>query len=425
MHSIQEILQAATTLSSIQGADKRGLLTYRKELETAFYNLQSLLQPNSSGLLLDTPAPSDKLPAPDTSASSAIHTQESKVSDSVKLIMERLEKNKTKILKYSYQPVETAVLEDTDDPRVISFKQSTNKKDSKMWFRAGLSALSLAGEYTEWEKSLEYPSRLDALGDNNPFNTQNACFKEYVDSCEHLVDKKQAKNTIECGIKFLYFQRLYSVRSNGPSLVLDTHLDSHLGVLGLLFFVAREFRRLKYSVLPMLANTLLLSDYWRKLADEKNNWMEFCLRDFERSLHQIRQRKRQVSEYQNFGYESEANPHDPKRRRFDTPSTEGGAQSASPPATDNSNPSAMDTPLTDASLVPLGTSFNCEEPVSQEALLECSHNAGLCQSENPGFLEQIATEPLNSPAFSMELYEASQMLHQIATLETGSFLGQQ
>lgn len=318
MSTIQAIVHATTTLSQIQGADREALLlTHRKELESAFHNLQALLQPVIPSVTLpttsrDVPTTSTTCASPDASeipqetsgpqdslsasapavcavsdaSQIALATDTRKTDDNnflpdrVKALMERLKKREHEILKYSYQPAQSAVFHETDwvfeDPRIvdISFSdESTKSPDTK--FRSGLSALSLGDEYTEWE-SFFGTTRVDTLfgNQNSASGRKGAAYKEYVDSSDRFKDKGKAQKYIEYGVKFRVFERIYLTR-----VEVSTHAGisagSHLGVLGILFFVFNEFRRLKYDYLPMLANAILASQ-WRDHAETLHQSVSLC-----------------------------------------------------------------------------------------------------------------------------------------------------
>lgn len=313
MSTVQAIVHATTTLSQIQGADREALLlTHRKELESAFHNLQALLQPvvppvplsttfpdvpttsatcaspNASETPQETSGPRDTPSAPAACAASdasrvalAADTDDNNILPvQVVFLMERLKNREREILKYSYQPAQSAVFPETDwvfeDPRIVDISlsdRSTKSPDTK--FRSGLSALSLADEYTEWERT-SGTTRVDTLLENldSASGKKNAAYKEYVDSSDRFKNKGKAQKYIEYGVKFRVFEKIYSAH-----VEVSTHAcikaGTHLGALGILFFVFNEFRRLKYDYLPMLANAILASQ-WRDHAETLHQSVSLC-----------------------------------------------------------------------------------------------------------------------------------------------------
>ena len=325
MSSVQAIVHATTTLSQIQGADREALLlTHCKELESAFHNLQALLQPvvppvtlpatspdvqtipatcsspNASDTPQETSGPRGILPAPaDCAASDAsqIALEEDKrkeddneiLPDWVRALIKRLKKCECEILRYPCQPSQFAVSPETDwvfeDPRIvdISFLDKNKSPDTK--FRSGLSALSLADEYTEWERSYG-TTRVDNLLENlnSALGRKDAAYKEYVDSCsDHFKNKEKAWKYIEYGVKFRVFERIYLARVGVSTHAGIAKAGTHLGVIGILFFVFNEFWRLRYDYLPMLANAILESQ-WRGHAEALHQPVSLCFESHKSEL---------------------------------------------------------------------------------------------------------------------------------------------
>ncbi|ODM21117.1 hypothetical protein SI65_04170 [Aspergillus cristatus] len=200
--------------------------------------------------------------------------------DRVVFLMERLKKCEHEIPKYSYQPAQSAVFPETDwvfeDPRIVDISLSdrrTKSPDTKI--RSGLSALSLADEYTEWERT-SGTTRVDTLLENlnSASGRKHAAYKEYVDSSDRFKNKGKAQKYIEYGVKFRVFEKIYSARVE-VSAHACIKAGTHLGVLGILFLVFNEFRRLKYDYLPLLANAILASQ-WRDHAEKLHQSVSLC-----------------------------------------------------------------------------------------------------------------------------------------------------
>lgn len=324
MSSVRVILQATTTLSQIQGADREALLlTHRKELESAFHNLQELLQPAARPVTLSAtfngiPTTSAAYASPDASGApqetfgsrdtlsipaECIASDASRIAragdtrkedddnilpNQVKTLIERLKKCEHQILTYPYQPAQSAVLPETDwvfeDPCIvdISFLDRSKSPDTK--FRSGLSALFLGDEYTEWERSYG-TTRVDTLfGDLNLASSRkDAAYKEYVDSCaDRFKHKEKARKYIEYGVKFRVFEKIYLARVE-VSMHAGIKAGTHVGVLGILFFAFNEFRRLKYGHLPVLANAILASQ-WRGHAETLRQLVSLCFENHKSEL---------------------------------------------------------------------------------------------------------------------------------------------
>lgn len=295
MSTVQTIVHATTTLSQIQGVDREALLlTHRRELESAFRNLQALLQPvvspSPSATFPDVPAVS-RCTSPNASdtpetyvprdivsanviqeASEAvqavedIHKDSDNIPRQVEALLNGLKKCENEILKY--QPAQSdcfATNLASEDPRIVQISHMDSTTLDKK-FQSGLSALSLADEYTEWERQFIGITRKDTLLRNlkSASDRKGSVYKEYVNSSDHFKDKGRAQKYIEHGVKFRVFERIYSARVEVATH--DIKPESHLGVLGVLFFIFNQFRRLKYDYLPILANAILASQ-WRDHAE--------------------------------------------------------------------------------------------------------------------------------------------------------------
>lgn len=325
MSSVQAIVHATTTLSQIQGADREALLlTHRKELESAFHNLKALLQPvvppvtlsatfpdvqtisatctspNVSDTPQETSGPRGILSAPAECAASDAsrialgadtHKEDDDkiLPDRVRALIKRLKRCEREILRYPYQPAQFAVSPETDwvfeDPRIvdISFLDKSKSPDTK--FRSGLSALSLGDEYTEWERSYGTTRVDNLLGNlNSALGRKDAAYKEYVDSrSDRFKNKEKARKYIEYGVKFRVFERIYLARVEVSTHAGVLKAGTHLGVLGILFFVFNEFRRLRYDYLPMLANAILASQ-WRGHAEALHQSVSLCFESHKSEL---------------------------------------------------------------------------------------------------------------------------------------------
>lgn len=198
-------------------------------------------------------------------------------------VLKRLNKDEYEISAYADKPVESVVSRGTnwefEDPRIVEFLMPNKNKDPDLKFRAGLSVLSLADEYTEWERIYYRSTRVKTLCEDlsTAANSKIARYREYVDIFgDHFKDKGNARKCIEYGVKLRVFERLYSARSEVSTL---PGLRKSAGVLGILCFVVNPFRRLKYEELPMLVDEML-SSKWREYAEARNSWMDACLDKF-------------------------------------------------------------------------------------------------------------------------------------------------
>lgn len=198
-------------------------------------------------------------------------------------VLKRLNKDEYEISTYADKPVESVVSGETnwefEDPRIVEFLLPNKKKDPGLKFRAGLSVISLADEYTEWERVYYRTTRVKTLCEDlsTAANSKIARYREYVDIFgDHFNDKGNARKCIEYGVKLRVFERLYSARSEVRTL---PGLRKSAGVLGILCFVVNSFRRLRYEELPMLVDEML-SSKWRGYAEARNSWMDACLDKF-------------------------------------------------------------------------------------------------------------------------------------------------
>lgn len=230
MTTVQAIVHATTTLSQIQGVDREALLlTHRKELESAFHNLQALLQPivppassatsspdiptatrtspNASDTPQETSAPRDILSASAirgtleaAQVAGDTHKEDNNsIPRQVEILMNSLNKREREILKY--QPAQSALFSATilapEDPRVVQISLMDRTTLDKK-FQAGLSALSLADEYTEWEGQFR-TTRVNTLlgGLASASNRKDTYYGEYVGISDHFKHKERAQKYIE------------------------------------------------------------------------------------------------------------------------------------------------------------------------------------------------------------------------------------
>ncbi|PLB52051.1 hypothetical protein P170DRAFT_95784 [Aspergillus steynii IBT 23096] len=295
MASIQKILEAVTTLSTIQDEDKQSLLIHRKELESAINNLQDVLQSSNCttqsaqgiaipprATLSDTTKQGhlNKLLPPDPSSPGLCGNTLEDLPHSVKAVLKTLSKRLQQIRTCTYRPEGLAIPNEltTEDPRVVDIFLVCGRRNLEDFFRAGLSALSLADDYADWAEAVAYPSRLDAL--SKDLDTKDgAHYLKYTKACSRFADPKRASVYIEYGIKYRFFERLCMIRSQGPTCNdVSTLPHRQLGFTSLLFFAWTSFYRCRYQDLPALASALLATEEFRKIAEKSNEEIELCLK---------------------------------------------------------------------------------------------------------------------------------------------------
>ncbi|KAE8151747.1 hypothetical protein BDV25DRAFT_138568 [Aspergillus avenaceus] len=298
MCSIRTVLEAAATLSSLTKSDTPDLIPHRHELECAVSNLQELLQSSSS---IPTPLSGSSTTsntyifnqasaispqvresvsvAQSTASATRDNQRESKKSsNSVQKLLERLDKLEGEIRNYFQQPIKTAVSTDTEweleDPRIKDIDRIEKDRSPEARFRAGLSILSLADDYTEWERREHETTKIHIhlSKDLNCKREGRNSFNQYVEN--RFKNRRKVQRYIGYGIKLRVFEILYMSRVEVAEV---PHLEANeqFGILGVLFFIPYEFRCLKYNELPYLA-IVLLSSKWREHAQLWNHWMNDC-----------------------------------------------------------------------------------------------------------------------------------------------------
>ncbi|RDW70460.1 uncharacterized protein DSM5745_07971 [Aspergillus mulundensis] len=307
--TVEEILQAVTTISKIRDEDRIRLRGHRNELEFAFQSLQKVLEPGlqstdpstngraiqsashtvRSPSNLDTPSSNvsgDTIPmlagqdkAADLEAvgeGTEVQKAATKgVSNSVKEVLRLLDKKRESIFAFQYEPKACSDY-DNEDIRVTIIKSVTLKRTPSDYFRAGLCAMSLADDFTDWQVQAGRPRRLDVLY-NDLHDKTGSVYRAYADTCTSIEDKELAAEFIEFGIKLRFFEILCWVRyrvsttyASEAAARSDLLPQGKPAIIYPLFFVWRSFYRCRYADLPALANTILSSQYWRDLAETKD-----------------------------------------------------------------------------------------------------------------------------------------------------------
>ncbi|PYH46590.1 uncharacterized protein BP01DRAFT_17767 [Aspergillus saccharolyticus JOP 1030-1] len=322
MSSLDKILEAVSTLSNIQEAQRDDLLLYRDKLTVALHTLHSLLQtPCSSSSIIEsftqhqitansfvrqvapspaaqssaTPAPATIAPATTTPAVlSPASTAPSpatcalsddpapiKVPDDVLQLMKRLEKHKDAILQCMQGKPESVVWSRTDwsteDPRIVDISQSDTegKFSPEINIRCGMSAISLADDYTDWEMEQKLPpngkSRIDQLSENTGGNRKSH-YKEFVDNSD-FNDRLKARKYVGYGIQLHVFSKIYR-----RCLGVDT---PSLGIIGIISSCFWAFVRVRFCNMPLLAR-LIASSEWKGYACNNNEWTISCYQSYKR-----------------------------------------------------------------------------------------------------------------------------------------------
>jgi hypothetical protein len=196
----------------------------------------------------------------------------------VEEVLRLLDKRKKSISAFEYQPEACANFE-SEDVRVTVIKSVTLKKTPSDYFRAGLSALSLADDFTHWQGKVGGPRRLDVLY-NDVSDKTGAVYRAYADTCAFIEDKEMAAEFIEFGIKLRYFEMLCWVRYRGPktyncseaisSFDLDAPPYGQFAIIYPFLFVWRNLYRCRYADLAALASAILSDKHWRELAERKD-----------------------------------------------------------------------------------------------------------------------------------------------------------
>jgi hypothetical protein len=204
------------------------------------------------------------------------------------------------------------------DPRFVDIFQ-TDKKGKcppEMLIRTGLSAISLADEYTEWERDTKLrsggKSRVEKLLENLNSGNRSSFYKEFV-SARQFKDEDNARKYVRSGVQLRVFMGLYSSLLDVDTEALDTEaldtealdtealdtealdtealdtealdteaLDTEaldvdteaLGMAGILSLKFWDLLRIKYSYMPLLAR--LLRSEWGAYARTKGTWMKSC-----------------------------------------------------------------------------------------------------------------------------------------------------
>ncbi|KAL5365088.1 hypothetical protein BJX96DRAFT_158512 [Aspergillus floccosus] len=117
-------------------------------------------------------------------------------------------------------------------------------------------------------------TRVEALCHDLNAGNRSTFYKEYVDGSDNFRDKEKAKRYIEFGVKCLVFGRIFVRHTQVYAGNMPT--DVHFGVLGIIFLTT-YFRRMTYPDIPLLVNAILSSD-WRKLAEDKTEWVSSRLK---------------------------------------------------------------------------------------------------------------------------------------------------
>jgi hypothetical protein len=133
--------------------------------------------------------------------------------------------------------------------------------------------MSLADEYTEWERVTKLKSgeksRIEKFLENLNSGNRSSYYKEFV-RARQFKNEGIARKYVGYGVQLRVFMKLYS-----SSLDVDTEALGMAGIISLKFWA---MIRIKYPDMPLLAR--LLRSEWGEYASTKGTWMESCSRLF-------------------------------------------------------------------------------------------------------------------------------------------------
>lgn len=192
-------------------------------------------------------------------------------SSTTKELMQALDKAKDSIKEYlSRSEVEATrdVLQRrVEDPRVVDLKLG-KKPSPEATFRKGLGQRSLALEFEQWELCVHKSSKVTELVKDLSLSQErrHGHIREYLQSNTHrFQDRATTGKGIEHGIKLLVFERMFGARV----------------ISGILSFIYRRFRAVRYEELALLQGMMRHSQWLAELASSKAAWFDRCQGQYE------------------------------------------------------------------------------------------------------------------------------------------------
>ncbi|BDD57463.1 hypothetical protein MAP00_002822 [Monascus purpureus] len=278
MSSVQKIIDAALTLSTITSVNKEGLLAHRKELESALNSLQILLQPTAHDTQDNEPTelagqscqpassicsnqqantrPTTTQPeSPQTTASPRKSPQTTQptvipqprspqptspqptspqqtaspqpmsprptVSDqaNIEQLMAQLDREERTILEVFRTTSKFAVHHlswETEDPLLNDAK--INKSCAHETLRNVLGSLILADQYTKWEIQNGKKPRVDVLLADLGSGNRNSRYKDYINTKPSMQNKDRGRRFLEYGVKYRVFGHLFAAHAGNGSI---------------------------------------------------------------------------------------------------------------------------------------------------------------------------------------------------------------
>ncbi|OJJ50780.1 hypothetical protein ASPZODRAFT_137918 [Penicilliopsis zonata CBS 506.65] len=274
MDTIEEISRGISRFQRLSAENPRALIAHRKELESLYHIISSLLQfPDQSDCVQENESAS-----PPTSGSP--QTPPNPLSQ-VTRIVNHLERQKVAITEFGARSPAHATVDESnkEDFRVRDGKRvlGRGKRTMNEFFRAGLGACSLAEDFFKWAKDAGYASKLDKMFEGDSRTGGN--YQKYVKACPNLIDKDQATSLIGIGVRFKFIERACKRLLQCPSPDAES-LSSPCSFVWITFFAWSLFRRSSNEALREVAARLTSSHDWNVLARSKNDWIESCFAQY-------------------------------------------------------------------------------------------------------------------------------------------------
>lgn len=183
---------------------------------------------------------------------------------SVRDLMERLNKKSTQIKKYLSRSEEEATGSEpiwkNEDPRVVDLQIGEKTANLAIKFRKGLSQRSLATEFDTWELNTYGSLRISGLVAEVPQARKCGHITAFLKAKPQFKDLTAIRTGIYHGIKLLVLERLFG-RST---------------VSAVLLFVSRQFQRVKHEELTSLKMLLGSSKLITELVEGRAGWFDNC-----------------------------------------------------------------------------------------------------------------------------------------------------
>ncbi|PYH76005.1 hypothetical protein BO82DRAFT_218588 [Aspergillus uvarum CBS 121591] len=270
MESLQEILGALSAIKNIHKVDKNTLINHKDEIESAFQILHSLLHSSVfSQRLSEQAAPTSPV---------------KKVPDTVTRVLSYLNYESTVEFAKTTEKVPLPTILSIEDPRVIDIMTVNGKRTQDDFFRAGLGALSLADDFEDWADKEDLPSKLRSIVEGA--RRQGPEYLEYIRSCKRFSNQNQARSCIRCGMKLKYLEWRIRECLDNQQLELETAIRkcTPLAFVWPTFFAWSLMDRCRLKDIPALAHELVMTDYWRLLAQNTHQWIIDRRKDYKAEI---------------------------------------------------------------------------------------------------------------------------------------------